>query len=243
MKFRGSSAYDQPDFLSNYMKRRDRPDSPNNAIERPIIDELIGDVRDRAILDLGCGDAAFGKELLNKGAGFYTGVEGSVRMADAAKMNVSGSKSTIHRVAMESYSFSKNEYDIIASRFAIHYVSDIDLLFHRIYDSLKENGKFVFSVQHPLTTSSFASKQTGETRGNWIVDDYFLEGERKEPWIGEVVIKYHRTIEQYFRALIKAGFFVKDLREGKPNRDHFSSEDEYRRRKRIPVMLAFSCRK
>ena len=43
MEFRGSSVYDQSDFFSNYMQRRNRQDSPNNAIEGPIMYELIGD--------------------------------------------------------------------------------------------------------------------------------------------------------------------------------------------------------
>jgi hypothetical protein len=130
---------------------------------------------------------------------------------------------------------------MVTSRFAIHYVSDIELLFKNVHKTLKDNGKFVFSVQHPLTTSSFLSKQTGDKRGNWIVDDYFLEGERKEPWIEQIVVKYHRTIEHYFRTLTKSGFSVVDLREGRPERVHFSSDEEFERRQRIPVVLAFSC--
>ncbi len=77
---------------------------------------------------------------------------------------------------------------------------------------------------------SFASKQSGDKRGNWIVDDYFCEGERKEPWIDQIVVKYHRTIEHYFIALKQAGFSVLDLREGTPKREHFSSEEEFIRR-------------
>ena len=85
--------------------------------------------------------------------------------------------------------------------------SDINQLFQNVNKTLKEDGRFVFSIQHPLTTSSFASKQTGDKRGNWIVDD-IRDGERKEPWIDQVVVKYHRTIEQYFPALRQAGFTV-----------------------------------
>jgi SAM-dependent methyltransferase len=243
MEFRGASAYDQQDFFSSYMKRRERKDSPNNAIEGPIINELLGAVQQKDILDLGCGDASFGKELLDRGAASYTGVEGSGQMAAAAERNVADKKGTIIRENMESYRYPAHTFDIVTSRFAIHYVQDIHALFQHVHKSLKENGKFVFSVQHPLTTSSFASKQTGDRRGNWVVDDYFLEGERKEPWIDQVVVKYHRTIEQYFRTLTSCGFSVADLREGTPEREHFSSEEEFVRRQRIPVVLVFSCRK
>lgn len=241
MEFKGSSVYDQEDFFSNYMKRRGRKDSPNNAIESPIIYELIDDFQNKSILDLGCGDASFGKDLLNQGAGFYTGIEGSAQMVASAKFNLTAENGTIFHETMESYSYPENKYDIVTSRFAIHYVSDIHILFRNVHKTLKDNGKFVFSVQHPLTTSSFLSKQTGDKRGNWIVDDYFLDGERKEPWIEQLVVKYHRTIEQYFRALTKIGFSVVDLREGTPKREHFTSDEEFARRQRIPVILAFSC--
>lgn len=243
MEFKGSSVYNQTDFFSNYMKRKNRQDSPNNAIEGPIIHELIGNVQNQNILDLGCGDASFGKELLHLGAKYYTGIEGSEQMVDAARSNLLGQNGTIHLETMESYDYPKRAFDLVTSRFAFHYVSNIDNLFQSVYQSLEKNGRFVFSIQHPLTTSSFASKESGDKRSNWIVDDYFHDGERKEPWIDQVVVKYHRTIEQYFIALRKAGFAVLDLREGTPKCEHFSSEGEFVRRQRIPIVLAFSCMK
>ncbi|MGX1193078.1 class I SAM-dependent methyltransferase [Metabacillus sp. SLBN-84] len=241
MEFRGASAYNQQDFFEQYMSRRNRHDSPNNAIESPIIHELIGDIRDKNILDLGCGDARFGNELLHHGAKHYTGVEGSEQMAEAARSNLIGQNGTIICEAIESQSFPEETFDLVTSRFVLHYISDLRKLFQDIHQTLKENGKFVFSVQHPLTTSAFASKEHGDKRGSWLVDDYFLEGERKEPWINQTVVKYHRTIEHYFSALRRAGFIVLDLSEGTPKREHFSSEEEFLRRRRIPVVLVFSC--
>ncbi|MBE4909936.1 class I SAM-dependent methyltransferase [Bacillus luteolus] len=243
MDYRGPEVYEKEDFLSNYMKRRSRKDSPNNAIEGPIIYELIGDFQNKDILDLGCGDASFGKELLNHGANLYIGVEGSELMAASAKLNLINQNATILHETVETFSYPMNKFDFVTSRFVIHYVSDIHLLFKNVHKTLKDKGKFIFSIQHPLTTSSFLSKQSGEKRENWVVDDYFIEGERKEPWINKTVVKYHRTIEHYYTALTKAGFTVNDLREGMPKREHFSNEEEFARRLRIPVVLAFSCKK
>ncbi|MGK7378354.1 class I SAM-dependent DNA methyltransferase [Planococcus sp. 1R117A] len=243
MEFKGASAYDQKDFLNQYLQRRSREESPNNAIEKPMIMELLGELEGKNILDLGCGDGSFGKELHTAGAKSYTGVEGSAQMATMAKNNLKGTNSSILQEAMETYAFSPNKFDLVTSRFAIHYVADIKELFIKVHQSLKENGKFVFSVQHPLTTSSFISKKEGERKGNWIVDDYFNTGERKEPWIDKIVVKHHRTTEQYFSSLTEAGFNVVSLREGEPKRENFRNEEEYQRRKRIPIMLAFSCEK
>ena len=44
MELKGPSVYNQTDFYKNYMTRKNRDDSPNNAIELPIIYELIGEV-------------------------------------------------------------------------------------------------------------------------------------------------------------------------------------------------------
>ncbi|MDG5471344.1 class I SAM-dependent methyltransferase [Jeotgalibacillus sp. ET6] len=241
MEYRGPNAYDQEAFFSNYMKRRSRKDSPNQAIETPIIYELLGDFQDQTILDIGCGDASFGKELLEKGAASYTGIEGSRQMAEAAKENLASLNGEVLHFTMEAYDYPEHTYDIITSRFVIHYAACLEELFQNIHQSLKEVGRFIFSVQHPLTTASFLSKKEGDRRGNWIVDDYFIEGERKEPWLNETVVKYHRTVEHYFSSLTHAGFTVTNLREGKPERKNFTDETEYERRLRIPVVLAFSC--
>ena len=133
MEFRGASVYDQENFFSNYMKRRDRSDSPNNVIESPIIYELIGDFQNKSILDLGCGDASFGRELLNQGAAFYTGIEGSQQMIASAKLKLTNENGTIHHETMESYTYPIEKFDIVTSRFAIHYVSDVHLLFQNVH--------------------------------------------------------------------------------------------------------------
>lgn len=243
LEFKGSSVYEETDFLSNYLQRRNRVDSPNNSIEKPVVYDLLGSVQDKRILDLGCGDAQFGKELMDLGALYYHGVEGSEQMSKLASQNLHGLQGKVTKSAMEAYDFPQEDIDIVTSRLAIHYLTDVEELFRKIHDNLKADGKFVFSVQHPLTTSSFESKKTGERRGNWIVDDYFEEGERHEPWIDKIVVKHHRTIESYFASLTKVGFTITGLREGMPRRQDFQNIEEYERRKRIPVILAFSCSK
>ncbi|QKE73198.1 methyltransferase domain-containing protein [Arthrobacter citreus] len=243
MEYRGSTVYNQDDFFSEYMKRRNRIDSPNNAIEGPIIHELIRDVDQKNILDLGCGDASFGKELLLLGANSYLGIEGSEQMIKVAEINLRDTLGSIYYSSIEDYNFPADSFELITSRFVLHYISNIELIFQKVFNSLKENGQFVFSIQHPLTTASYVSKQSGDRRDSWIVDDYFLTGERKEPWINKIVVKYHRTIEQYFTILRKTGFRIDQLREGTPKRIHFKSEEEFLRRQRIPVVLVFSCYK
>ncbi|MBW4690145.1 MAG: class I SAM-dependent methyltransferase [Lyngbya sp. HA4199-MV5] len=80
----GSNFYDDEAVFATYRQHRHCPDTPNETLEKPVILELVAPVVHKRILDLGCGDAAIGKEFLQQGAASYTGVEGSQRMAETA---------------------------------------------------------------------------------------------------------------------------------------------------------------
>ncbi|MBT2642485.1 methyltransferase domain-containing protein [Bacillus sp. ISL-41] len=243
MEFRGASVYDEGEFYESYMKRRNRAESPNNIIEKPILLEMIGNVTGKRILDLGCGDAEIGVELLQQGGASYFGVEGSKNMTMAAAENLEGTNGQVIHSSMEEWQPQPKQYDFVLSRFALHYLSDLSSVFKKVHDSLVPGGKFIFSVQHPVLTSSAKSAEGSGRRSDWVVDDYFNQGERAEPWIGKKVIKYHRTVEEYFQLLLAAGFMVEDLREGAPRPENFSSLEEYERRMRIPLVLMISSTK
>ncbi|CAM3239793.1 class I SAM-dependent methyltransferase [Filibacter tadaridae] len=242
MEYKGSAVYDDDEFLDNYLSRRCRAESPNNVIEKPVLMELIGEVRGKKVLDLGCGDAEFGVELLGQGCSFYEGVEGSLNMVRKAVNALDYTISKIHHSSMETWGFPEEVYDLVVSRLALHYVENIEPVFNQVYNSLKEDGQFVFSIQHPVLTSSVQSA-TKSARTDWKVDDYFHTGKRVEPWIEKDVVKYHRTIEEYFQGLKRAGFKIEEISECRPRRENFKNEEEYKRRMRIPLFLVFACKK
>jgi SAM-dependent methyltransferase len=243
MEYRGASAYNDNQFFENYITRRNREESPNNTIERPTILEMVGDVTGKSVLDLGCGDGMFGTDLLHNGCISYDGVEGSENMVKLATKNLKDTQGKVHLSSIESWDFSDKQYDLVVSRLALHYLADLKEVFQGVYHTLKDNGKFVFSVQHPVLLSSTQSAATTGAKTDWIVDDYFHMGERIEPWIDKKVVKYHRTVEEYFQLLKQVGFKIHDLREGAPRLEHIDSDSEYQRRMRIPLFLMFSCEK
>ncbi|WP_221563540.1 class I SAM-dependent methyltransferase [Alkalihalobacillus sp. TS-13] len=238
----GSSYYDQHDFFEQFQKRRNRSESPNNAMEGPALMSLIREIGGMHIFDLGCGDGQFGTEILSLGASGYHGVDGSEKMIEQAERNLKDTTATIERADLNEIKIEANRYDLVVSRFVFHYIADVADLFLKIYRGLKDGGRFVFSVQHPVITASMKSA-VGKQRTDWIVDDYFSQGERIEPWINQPVTKYHRTTEQYVFELLQAGFSLENLKEGIPERHRFSSIEEYERRKRIPLCLILAAEK
>jgi predicted RNA methylase len=82
---RGGSFYEDPDLFERYRQHRAWPLNPNIVMEAPALLEELGPVSGLRVLDLGCGDAEIGRELLNAGAERYLGIDGSARMVEAAR--------------------------------------------------------------------------------------------------------------------------------------------------------------
>lgn len=239
-KYRGSSFYDNPSNFKKYMERRNREQGANDTLENPVIQELLGDVSQQSILDIGCGDGRFGTELLDQGCLNYTGIDGSSNMIELAKQSSQPEKVSFIHTTIEEWDYPKNHYDIVVSRLVIHYIEDIAGLFERVFSSLKKNGRFIFSIEHPVITSSYDIPRQEELRQDWIVDNYFWMGPRNQEWLGGEVIKHHRTIEEYYRRMKEAGFAIEDVRESMPNEQNFTDQTTYERRMKIPLFLFIS---
>ena len=237
----GPEFYDNDTVFATYRARREkRDDSPNDTLEKPILDDLIGDLTNLRILDLGCGNAQFGSEALPQGCRSYVGIDGSRNMIALAQAMLAGTSGAVERATIEAWNYPTHQFDLVISRLALHYVEDIRPVFTNVFQALVDKGRFIFSVEHPVITSCDRAWQTDGPRQHWIVDDYFETGTRRTHWMGGDVIKYHRTVEDYFMELRQAGFEVDEVRESKPRPALFTDEATYARRKRIPLMLFFS---
>jgi SAM-dependent methyltransferase len=234
--------YDRDDVLENYLRHRRRADNPNDAIERPIFLQVAGDLKGLDIIDLGCGDALFGREALERGARTYLGVEVSARMAALARSNVAGMAGRVENMSIEDWRAEPATADLLTSRLALNYVEDLTGVFRQMHEALRAGGRVVLSVEHPVITSNFESLSSGR-RESWLVDDYFRGGARPHRWMGNEVLKFHRTLDDYLDLVQDSGLLLERVRESRPARENFQSEEEYQRRLRIPLFLFIAGRK
>ncbi|MHB1955951.1 MAG: class I SAM-dependent methyltransferase, partial [Sulfobacillus sp.] len=226
--YRGPEFYDQPSVFNTYMQHRTWSQNPNDTIERPIFMELVGDVKDHSILDLGCGNAVFGLESSQHGCRRYVGVEGSKNMAQSGRATLEDTSGQVILSSIEDWDYPEDAFDLVVSRLALHYIEDVDECFRNVHKTLVPGGRFVFSVEHPVLTSCNRSAEGSTRRVDWIVDNYFETGERHYPWLGSTVVKYHRTVDDYFVAVQRAGLRVQSLRESRPSPSELE-HDEYLR--------------
>jgi SAM-dependent methyltransferase len=244
MVYEGPAFYDDDDVFKTYTARRHRENNPNDTLEKPVILELAGELTNQRILDLGCGDATFGREVLSRGCQSYLGIEGSSKMVNSAQQVLDGTAGKVVHATVENWDYPAQAFDLVISRLVLHYIKDVDSVFRQVYQTLTNKGRFVFSIEHPVITSCDRGWQGDGPRQDWLVDNYFDTGERITSWMGGQVIKYHRTVENYFVGLQHAGFVVESLREAEPQRECFNEDDEtYERRKRIPLFLIMAAQK
>jgi ubiquinone/menaquinone biosynthesis C-methylase UbiE len=234
---RGGSFYDDRALFVRYQQHRAWSLNPNVVMESPALFEELGPVSGLHVLDLGCGDAEIGRELLNAGAARYRGIDGSTRMVEAAQRMLEGTTGEAVSCDIEDLAEPAESFDLVLSRMALHYVANLGGALRACRACLTPGGRVIFTVVHPVITSHDARESSTEPRQNWVVDDYFVTGPREERWLGTTTVWHHRTIEDYVAELRNAGFALINLRECAPSREQFDDDAEYERRRRIPLML------
>lgn len=214
--------YDNKKFFEGYQKIRERTYNYNNLIEQPCIRTLLPDLKGKRILDIGCGAGDFAAFCVDSGAVLVEGNDISFNMIRLAKEKYDQKGIIFKQTAIEDMNLQQGAYDLIVSSLALHYVEDFAEAIQNIATGLQAGGQFIFSIQHPIYTSNMGPENWLEDNGKlngFRVWRYFEKGERKEDWLVEGVIMYHRTISDVLNTLIGAGFILEEVKEPTPTQD------------------------
>lgn len=214
------SVYDTENFFALYQKLRANPISLNNIVEKPTMLSLLPDLQGKRLLDLGCGTGEHLALYLEQGADFVVGVDLSESMLKQADINLSTKRPhfSLYQSSMEQLSeLPENDFDIITSSFAFHYVQDFPKLLADIKAKLKPNGILVFSQEHPIVTAYQGGerweKNAQKEQIAYRLNFYRDEGERDRTWFKQPFKTYHRTTATIINQLIEAGFKIEKMAE------------------------------
>lgn len=231
--------YDDEVFFTKYGEMERSKRGLEGAGEWYVLKKILPDFSGKKVLDLGCGYGWHCKYAVQKGADYVLGTDISRKMLNMAKEKNTDKKIEYRCIAMEDLNVPEQTFDVVLSSLALHYVKDFDALVHNISKWLKPGGSFVFSVEHPVFTAYGSQDWYYDENGNILhfpVDNYYYEGEREAVFLGEKIIKYHRTITAYLNTLLKNGFELCHVTEPQPPENMMDIEgmkDEMRR----PMML------
>lgn len=235
--------YDDLGFFEKYSEMPRSIGGLNAAGEWPVLRSMLPSLRDKRVLDLGCGFGWHCKYAREQQARSVVGVDLSEKMLAYARENNNDSAIEYRRLAIEDINFAAGEFDVVISSLALHYVEHFEIVCRKIHHCLVSGGTFILSVEHPVYTALAAQDWYYGSEGerlHWPVDDYQKEGLRQARFLDNDVVKYHRTIATYVNALIDSGFSLMKLSEPQPTQETLDKYPEMRDETRRPIFLLIS---
>ncbi|MGF7145624.1 SAM-dependent methyltransferase [Anaerotaenia torta] len=237
--------YDDKVFFEKYSKMDRSTKGLAGAGEWKTLEAMLPGFKDKRVLDLGCGFGWHCQYAAEHGAKAITGVDISEKMLAVAEEKTD-KKISYMRMPIEEITFQKDSFDTVISSLAFHYIEDFGQIVERVSGCLVSGGDFVFSVEHPVFTAYGSQNWYYDENGNILhfpVDRYFFEGSRTAEFLGEEVIKYHRTLTTYLNGLIQGGFEVTGVVEPQPSAHLLQTVEGMADELRRPMMLIISAKK
>lgn len=213
----------------------------NAYLEVPATSSLLKNVKNKKVLDLGCGTGRHTIILKKRGAKVW-GIDISPKMIEIAKSGIKGVDFKVGSVYKLPY--KSGTFDIVVAGLVIGYFENLDKAFKEIRRVLKPNGIFVFSLTNPLLEISKYIK--GKSRLYRKFGDYFKEGKTYARWptFKVKIPYYHRTLQTLVRTIIRNGFVIEDYLDEKPVKESKELDPErYSIYSKIPHFCAFKVRK
>lgn len=216
--------YDDETFFNNYYALRLDKDNYNDNIEQPFMHMLIGGCTGARVLDLGCGYGNLCTWLMEHGARSVAGIDNSMKMIEFAQQNNAAAGITYKVLDAARVSDLEGPFDLVVSSLVLHYIGDLDRLFSDIHTLLAPDGRFIFSMEHPVYTACVEADGLWETdesgrKTAFRLDHFGLEGERRIQWLGKTFTKYHRKTATVINSLLRAGFALTQVIEPSPTED------------------------
>jgi SAM-dependent methyltransferase len=232
--------YDDPELYANYSRMPRSIRGLDEAQEWHAFRALLPNLDGKRLLDLGCGFGWHCRYARQQGARSVIGVDLSQNMLARAKATTDDPAIEYRRTAIEDIDFLADEFDVVISSLALHYVERLDQVCRKIYLCLASAGEVVISVEHPIFTALAAQEWCCGPQGarlHWPVDGYQQEGPRHTQWMADDVVKYHRTVSTYVNTLINSGFRISKLSEPEPTPEMLIEQPDLKDDSRRPTFL------
>ncbi|MCC8145483.1 MAG: class I SAM-dependent methyltransferase [Bacteroidales bacterium] len=238
--------YDDAKFFEQYKKMNRSEKGLEGAGEWYVLKNMLPDFTGKDVLDLGCGFGWHCRYGMEQGAKSITGIDISQKMLERANEINSLKGIEYIRKPLEDVDYPAEQFDLVISSLTLHYIESFESLARKVYKWLRTGGSFVFSVEHPVFTAYGTQEWFYDENGkilHWPVDNYFIEGRREANFLGEKVIKYHKTLTTYLNSLLKAGFTIREIVEPEPSAEMLKEFPDMKDELRRPMMLLISARK
>ncbi len=187
---------------------------------KPILIDVLGDIKDKGVLDLGCGYGKYSKILAEKGAKVL-GIDISGYMIELAKKNNSHPNITYSVQDASNMSDVQEQFDIIFMNIVVPNMNK-ETLSKTLSEAsrlLKDNGRFIITSLHPL--SLVPDRNPYDKPLDFKKENYFKDGHM---YNAEAVTQkgnlmhftdVHYTISFLTKIFKENGFVIQEIFESK----------------------------
>ncbi len=204
---------------------------------RPFILDLCEPLNGLKVLDIGCGEGYVSREIMKRGASeiYATDIsEKMIEQANAQKASLGLTNIVYEAKDVREIETKTEQYDLVIAMFLFNYLSvkDTEETFGKIYEMLKPGGHLVLSVPHPCLAFLKQDKYPFyfTTSGGYFSgrDQLFPGQIWRRDGIPVHVQCVHKTFEDYFNALAKAGFTtLPQIKELRINEEHIALDEKF----------------
>jgi SAM-dependent methyltransferase len=175
--------------------------------ERPATIALLGDVRHKRILEVGCGSGPLTEWLVGQGAAVVA-CDVSAAMLEIARSRVGDGAELHHHDLADPLTFLEDaSVDLVVASLVFHYLRDWVAPLRELHRVLRPTGSVVMSIHHPAWDWR-----------NHCPEDYFAFLQVSEVWVEpHPVTFWRRPLTAATDAISEAGFLIDRLVEASPS--------------------------
>jgi 2-polyprenyl-3-methyl-5-hydroxy-6-metoxy-1,4-benzoquinol methylase len=196
--------FDQITNYANYIK-----DDPfRRGLHFPAVEEALGDVERKRILDIGCGDGLFARLLAQRGASVVGYDRASRRIAEARTGEGAPGADATFVIATPHTFHHDGTFDAATSIMVLQLAAspeELAAFFRSASRHLKPGGRFISVVLNPLFSAfgqDFAIRRWTRLEGNRVKAEFL---DRTSGRIEMTAEPRQHTSEEYEQAAICAG--------------------------------------
>ena len=210
----------------------------------------LGDVEGKKILDLGCGEGGYSRELAKRKAEMVSidCFEQAIQYASEQAIKSGLPIEHYIRNSNNLFDISDNTFDIVLCSMMLMDCEDFEGTIREVARVLKPGGKLIASVLHPCFDGNHEKGIGRQGKGierQVVVMNYFEPTEWESTlYKGTIpVIWRHRTIQDYVKTFIRNGLTIVDIDEPKATDEQAKISTSMAWLQKIPLYLFWELRK
>lgn len=219
-------------------------------VHGPALLEACKPVFDRLVLDLGCGQGYFSRQLAARGA-HVDAVDVSARLVAIAQEHEAREPLGIRYRSVSATtvatSFPPEHFDIVTACMSLQDMADVPGTLHAAAEVLRPDGRMVFSVPHPATDTA-SREWERDAHGRKLalkLDRYFESGPSVCDWNMPRLTAHwsspcwRYTLSEWTQLLTAAELTIRHLHEPRPTEMQVIANPCLDDCRRMPYFLIF----